>query len=328
MQGKSTEAKLIFLISVPRSGSTLLESILATSPEIASVGEAWLMLPLWAMRNRPVVRAIYSHQTAADGIEQLIARLPEKDRNYQAILRRFASDLYTAAAGENRYFLDKTPRYYLIIDFLRKTFPNAKFIFLARNPLSTLSSIIETWYKGHFMWFDHWVDWLEGYRRIASAVLEKRSNEFLVHYERLVTEPYTEIEKLCQKLGVEYQSDMLARYRQQNSQRKLGDPTGIQQYSSVSPDSLEKWANTFYTGYRKQAALRMLNRLNGEDLLALGYDIEALEKGLRDNPYNPGFDLRGRLDGVANSALHILDYRYLQDRYRAWRRGEVYYEFT
>ncbi len=46
------------------------------------------------------------------------------------------------------YFLDKTPRYYLIIPEIAQIFPDAKFIFLFRNPLQVISSVMKTWCKG------------------------------------------------------------------------------------------------------------------------------------------------------------------------------------
>jgi hypothetical protein len=51
----------------------------------------------------------------------------------------FGIDLYTRAAGEARYFLDKTPRYHYVVDDLFRVFPEAKTIFLWRNPLAIVA---------------------------------------------------------------------------------------------------------------------------------------------------------------------------------------------
>ena len=46
------------------------------------------------------------------------------------------------------YFLDKTPRYYHIIQELKDLFPESKFVILVRNPVSVFSSIMDYNFKG------------------------------------------------------------------------------------------------------------------------------------------------------------------------------------
>ena len=62
---------------------------------------------------------------------------------------QYASD----SDSDSIYFLDKTPRYYLILKELEQVFPDAKFIFLFRNPVQIYASMLSTWGKDTFKVF-------------------------------------------------------------------------------------------------------------------------------------------------------------------------------
>lgn len=315
----------IFLISLPRSGSTLLQRMLATGEMVAGANEPWFLLPLWAMRQRPAARADYSHQTAVDAFNDLLDNLPDGDASYRLAVRDFALRFYTELAHGRPYFLDKTPRYYLIVDFLRQVFPEARFIYLVRNPLSVLASIIQTWYKGHFMWFDHWIDWKQGHACMAEAIQSRREGDLVVHYEDLVRTPQATLETICSGLGIAFDPGMLTDYKAKDWKGKLGDPTGIHRYAGVSGASLDKWTEFFSSRYRRRAAARMLAGLDREDLRILGYETGTLLATLNRAPAKPGLDCRSRCDGMLNWLLHCLDYRYLKDRIHESRHTGFHY---
>lgn len=315
----------IFLISLPRSGSTLLQRMLATSETIAGANEPWFLLPLWAMRQRPAARAGYSHQTAVEGFNDLLSNLPDGDASYRAAVRAFAMRIYEELAHGRPYFLDKTPRYYLLVDFLRQVFPDARFIFLVRNPLSVLASIIQTWYKGHFMWFDHWIDWKQGHACMAEAIKARRESDLVVHYEDLVRTPQPVLQALCAGLGIAFDPAMITDYKAKDWKGRLADPTGIQNYAGVSDASLDKWTEFFSSRYRRRAAARMLEDLDREDLRILGYETERLLATLNQTPAQPGLDCKSRCDGMSNWLLHRLDYRYLKDRIHEPRHTGFHY---
>ena len=123
---------LIFLISQPRAGSTLLQRILSGHLEIGTTSEPWVMLyPVYALRHTGI-SADFNFFIARRGLEDFLNILPEGEDHYIQALRSMALVLYNAARetqGVER-FLDKTPRYYYIIPELYRIFPSAKFIFL------------------------------------------------------------------------------------------------------------------------------------------------------------------------------------------------------
>ena len=128
------KTKPIFILSTPRSGSTLLLSILSSHKKIFGMAETWLLLPfLYANRSNGALTN-YCHRFAYQGLTDLINILPEKENQYNAYLKEFFENLYSSLVKEDHdYFLDKTPRYFFIIPEIVKIFPDAKFIFIFRN---------------------------------------------------------------------------------------------------------------------------------------------------------------------------------------------------
>jgi hypothetical protein len=136
----------IFILSLPRSGSTLLQRALAMYPEVATTSEPWLMLALLAPLHPGTPGDVGWQRTLNTAVGEFIAELPVGERQYLAAAGRFAGDLYAGAASDQtRYFLDKTPPYHWVADELVETFPEGRFIFLWRPPLAVASSIFETW---------------------------------------------------------------------------------------------------------------------------------------------------------------------------------------
>src|SRR5262249_16042960 len=103
--------KPLFIFSLPRSGSTLLQRVLAADSQIASVAEPWVLLPyIYTLRERGI-RAEYSHQMANVALKDFIRELPNGKEDYLSAIGAATNELYRKATKDNdaRYFLDKTP---------------------------------------------------------------------------------------------------------------------------------------------------------------------------------------------------------------------------
>ena len=74
----------IFIFSMPRSGSTLLQKMLMTNSEIASTAEPWLLLPLAAMQENDNIHAYanYSQWHTRLALSELILHLPEQEASF------------------------------------------------------------------------------------------------------------------------------------------------------------------------------------------------------------------------------------------------------
>ena len=106
----------IFLFSMPRSGSTLLQRIMAAHEAIATTTEPWVLLgPLYTLKAKGVI-AEYNHASLCTAVTDFCGTLPGGRDDYLAEVRDFVLRLYARAAPDGTtYFLDKTPRYLLVI---------------------------------------------------------------------------------------------------------------------------------------------------------------------------------------------------------------------
>ncbi|RRH91908.1 sulfotransferase [Mesorhizobium tamadayense] len=130
-----------FLLGLPRSGTTLLAHLLQQHPDIAAPPEPWLMLALEAFgrvdRRHPAGTSLIQSATS-----EFLGRV---DRI--SVSRAFADAAYSqylAAAGK-RTVIDKTPRYWMVLDYLDCLYPEAPHILLFRNPYAIAASLKSTW---------------------------------------------------------------------------------------------------------------------------------------------------------------------------------------
>ncbi len=134
--------KPVFIIAAPRSGSTLLFETLAATPGFNSFGgEAH-----WLVEDHPSLRpgapgVDCNRLTAADATASIVAAIRQS-----ALSRLQGPDGRAPADGAP--LLEKTPKNALRIPFLKQVFPDARFIFLWRDPRENLSSIMEAWRAG------------------------------------------------------------------------------------------------------------------------------------------------------------------------------------
>ena len=116
--------ELIFIISLPRSGSTLLQHILASHSKIGSSAEPWILLhQIFAIKPNGII-ASYSGHTGQVALTEFIEQIDDGYSVYNESIRKMALHLYRAyLKGINKdFFLDKTSRNYLILPELFKLF--------------------------------------------------------------------------------------------------------------------------------------------------------------------------------------------------------------
>ncbi len=297
----------IFLFSLPRSGSTLLQRVLMSHPEITSVAEPWLMLPLSYANRSTGVLTEYGQSICSSAVDDFIGNLPNKEDDYYSLLGEFMGGLYEKQCRKNEvYFLDKTPRYYFIIPEILKSFPNAKFIFLFRNPIHVMSSMINTWCDGNLRKLYAYERDLNIGPKLLSDGLELLGDKaFSIQYENFVLSPEFHTKKICEYLDLNFEKSMLALFSTQNTKGRMGDPTGVHEYKSVSTASLDKWKDTFSTPYRKKYISNYINGLDGNSLLAQGYNKKDIVEEIMSIKVTKSRFLIDRLD-----TLHSLIVRY------------------
>jgi hypothetical protein len=294
----------VFLLSLPRSGSTLVQRVLTSTPEVATTAEPWFLLPqAYALRERGA-EAEYVQVSSARAIRGFADRLPRGLEDYRSAVRDFALRLYDQAGhGEGRLFLDKTPRYHLIIDELFEWFPEARFVFLWRNPLAVAASIVDTWARGRWA-VERWhVDLHDGVANLTAGFRTHEDGALGVRFEDLVEDPLTAWPRVFDHLGLTFDPAVLSSFAEVRLPGRMGDPTGVLSYRELSTEPVQKWRTILRTPVRKRWARRYLGWIGEERLAMMGYDAEELLRELDAVPIR----LRGSVSDLARNAYWRAD---------------------
>jgi hypothetical protein len=270
----------LFIFSLPRAGSTLLQRILAGHAEIASAAEPWLLIPaLYALRSTGVV-AEYGHEIAVRAIRDFCRELEGGEATYLRHVRRQVLDLYAAASPPGTtYFLDKTPRYALLAREIVDLFPDAKIVFLWRNPLAVVASMLERWGRGSSWLYVMKIDLFDGLANLIRVAESCGDRALQVRYEELIAEPEAQLARMLDYLELPAQDGLLDSFAEVTFEGAHGDPTR-DQYRSLSDQPLHKWKGTISNPVRKRWCRGYLRWLGPQRLAAMGYDLGELEREL------------------------------------------------
>jgi len=271
---------LIFLISQPRSGSTMLQLILSAHPKIHTTSEPWLMLhPIYALKNNGY-SAEYNASLSRSTLTTFLNSFSDSKEDYYKAIRIMTLYLYNKSlqSAYKLYFLDKTPRYYLIIPELVKIFPEAKFIILIRNPLSVLASILNTWVKGNWVKLkNYYIDLFEAPNLLYEGIKTLSDKAFVVNYENFVESPETELKKIIEFLNLEFDPEIINYGQIKLPNWPHGDQIGIKKYKKPEKANIDKWLQLIKTSQSTYLGKKYLEILGPELINNLGYNYVEME---------------------------------------------------
>lgn len=252
----------VFIVSAPRSGSTLLFERLARSEDLWTLGGEGHGHIESIAALAPEHRGFESNRlTAEDATAEIVARLranyEHNLRNANGVLLR---DLDGGAPASAR-FLEKTPKNALRIPFLKAVFPDAKFVFLHRSGPANVGSIVEAWRSGGFVTYPRLEGWrgppwslllVPGWRNLngeSLAVVAARQWEIAnriilrdlealsqedwraLRYEDLIESPSSTLEALSAFIGVRFGPGLRA---------AAANSMALSRYTVSAPDP-DKW---------------------------------------------------------------------------------------
>jgi hypothetical protein len=282
---KKTSMKPIFILSLPRSGSTLLQRVLATSNEICTVAESWVLLPFAYSLRENGVYTEYSHRDAHGALYDFIEELPNGRKDYLAAVGTAIVELYQKINRDNAlYFLDKTPRYALIAEDIIDIFPEGKFIYLWRNPLAIIASMIETWEHGRWNVFRYKIDLFDGMAQLIDSYQSHPEKVLAIKYEAFLQSPENELARIEDYLGLKFGPAVLKNFLQVTFKGRMGDATGINSYHELNTSPIEKWKTVINNPLRKMWCRQYLRWLGAQRLGVIGYDLDHLLSEIDSSP--------------------------------------------
>lgn len=245
----------VFIVAAPRSGSTLLFETLSVNRQLCTLGgEAhWLVESIAELQ--PTAAAVDSNRLTGAHASDAVA-----DQIVESILREARCNEGRPADTDTVRMLEKTPKNALRIPFFSKIFPDARFIFLWRDPRENLSSIIEAWKSGQWItyrglpgWDGPWSLLLPpGWQSLAGQTLEEiaayqwectnrvvlddlhglpKSRWTSVNYAEFLANPAALTRQLCEFSGVEFD---------EACRRRVSAPLPLSRYTHTPP-SPDKW---------------------------------------------------------------------------------------
>jgi len=277
------EDRLVFLIGAPRSGTTLLARMLAAHSLIHGRAEPHLLTPLAHLGYYgSVQKAPYDPFNVQQAIHEIVAEIPAGEAGYLAALRAYADAMYAqlmaAAPPGKRLFLDKTPAYALVLPFLVKLYPGARYVVLTRHPLAVLSSYVESFFDGDYrVALAHNPILARYVPALADFVRRRPVSLVWVKYEELVRDPETHFRRVCDYLGIPFEEAAI-RYGERGEEFKgLGDPIGVRQHTEPVATSVSTWASKIASNPDTlRVVSRVIDGLDDADLDTLGYSRSTI----------------------------------------------------
>ena len=223
----------ILVVGLPRSGSTLIEQILASHPQVdATIELGDLGRCARAIGRAQKDRKEYPTATvrlAEEDIEHLAERYLVGARNYR---------------GDAPFFIDKMPNNFQHLGLMHLMFPRARFIDARRHPLdSCLGSYKQLFYRGQSFTYD----WFElgqffvQYRRLMDHWKTLFPDRILdVHYEDVVRDQEGQTRRMLDFLGLEFDERCL---RFWETERAINTASSEQVRRPIYTKGLNFWRN-------------------------------------------------------------------------------------
>ena len=182
----------IFVMGMPRSGTTLVDRILSSHPDVASCGE---------LQNFGVLFKRFSSSSTALLLDaETVKRARGVD--WASLGKQYVESTRPVSAEAPR-FVDKLPHNFLYAGFLMRAFPNAHFICLERDPMDTCLSNFRQLFALSSPFYDYSFDLIDTghyfvrFRRLMAHWERQHPNRIhVVSYEALLDDQHAETAKL------------------------------------------------------------------------------------------------------------------------------------
>ena len=272
---------LVFVISPPRAGSTLLQRMMGAHAKIFTHPEPHLISPIAHLGvYGNVDKAPYDHINAAEAMRAFIEDLPNGERDYLDALRAYTDTLYGRMLSKTdaTYFLDKTPANALVLPFLQRVYPDARYVVLTRHPIAVFSSYANSFFEGDWEAAHAFNPILERYVPAMARCLRERPVPVLhVVYEELVQDPEAQLERVFAFLGLEHDAGAVDYGKAEPVKKGMGDPITVEREGRPVADSIGKWAAELAVDASKRSLARvMIDAIAPEDLATWGWTEDNL----------------------------------------------------
>ncbi len=222
----------VFILGMPRSGTTLVEQILSSHPQVFGGGE---------MPHIRVLAEANTFKYTETLFPESIALLDQQPDRYKAMAGIYLEELRKTANGE-AFVCDKMPHNFLYVGFIRKLFPDAKIIHCRRQPVDTCFSIFSGSFAGHHP-YAYTLESVGQYYRLYDNLMQHWETIFpgwmhTVQYEAVVDDLKPQVEALLAYCELPWHEDCLRFYE---SERVVQTMSVNQVRRPIYRSSVDKW---------------------------------------------------------------------------------------
>ncbi len=260
------EENLIFIISQPRSGSTYLQSLLSNNDEVNTCSEPWILLNFANQIKPKLIEGTFDNSLAQGAFYNYKKNFPELDT--KQLLKRHILSIYEPLLKGHSYVIDKTPRYWEMVQEINELFPKARIIILRRNPLDVVRSLVKTYGMTS-------IDELNQFRRdllYAPKWLKKFGDDhsgnpkvISLFYEDLKNNTKDVVSELYEWLGLSFSEKVLDTSTNMKYRGHFGDPFQNDEISyekskgKTTDKSISSSFNRFMQGYADYLGAQFLS---------------------------------------------------------------------
>ncbi|MDC0993074.1 tetratricopeptide repeat protein [Alphaproteobacteria bacterium] len=212
----------IFILGMPRSGTTIVEQIISSHPEVTGAGELNLI-------------SQFGHNLANGESEINSSLLAEFRANYFEKIKHFASG--------NEFITDKMPQNFRYIGLIATALPEAKIIHVKRDPAAVCWANYKTFFPseglGYCFSIEDTIHYVTLYEDLMEFWESELSNKIhTLNYEQLTVNQEKETKTLIDFIGLDWHEACLS---PQDNKRGVSTASSIQVRQKVYQGSSQKW---------------------------------------------------------------------------------------
>jgi len=234
----NSKKKIIFILGMPRSGTTLIEQIISSHKKVYGGGELSYM---------------------EDTIKKMINYKPEKNNSLFESFKNIKSfnleelkkseleytDKIKSHDYNEEFITDKAPLNFRWIGFIKLIFPNSKIIHCCRSGMDICYSNFKNSFSGGSLGFCYNMKKLGNYFNMYKDLMSFWNDEFRdeiydITYENLITNKIVEVEKLLKFCGLEWDDNCLNPHK---NKKPVGTASLAQIRVPIYKSSINKWKN-------------------------------------------------------------------------------------
>ena len=218
----SIEPTPIFIVGMPRSGTTLIEQIISSHSEVVGAGELKYVLQ-------------FGKNLAVDPTSINTAAISEFRHKYLSELSK--------VSNEKHFVTDKMPQNFLFIPLICASFPEAKIVHVQRNAAAICWSNYRQYFTTEGLGYCYDLTDVVSYYTLYSDLMEFWQSKYSdriynLNYEKLTTDQENETRKLIDLLGLDWEEACLSPHK---NKRIIRTASQQQVRQKVYKGSSEAW---------------------------------------------------------------------------------------